>query len=77
MGANHFEHHRVGSRLGVPNILLDPFSGPVSSTYLFRWLFESTEYVLGELVTPARRETGGHTVNDLLEAVWASVRGAV
>ncbi len=53
----------------MPNILLDPFYGPVPSTYLFRWLFESTEYGLGELVTLARRETGGHTVNDVLEAV--------
>ncbi len=54
-----------GGRLGIPTILLDVFYGRVPPVYRFRWLFESREYVMGEMVAP---EGGVHSIDEIVEA---------
>jgi hypothetical protein len=39
-----------GAKLGVPTVLLDIAYGPVRAGYVFRWLFDSTDFGLGSLM---------------------------
>lgn len=66
MGASALE----GAKLGIPTILLDPFFTRVPRSYGFRWLFESSEYGLGEYVEAAGAGQRGRP----LEALIASLR---
>lgn len=58
-----------GAKLGVPTILLDPCYGPVSKDYRFRWLFESSEFGLGELGRVSRFERNNGSLETLISSI--------
>jgi hypothetical protein len=63
-----------GAKLGIPTILLDIAYGPLRRDYVFRWLFESSGYSLGFLVTPASYQPGNRSLEMMVDSVAANYR---
>jgi hypothetical protein len=65
-----------GAKLGVPTVLLDIAYGPVPNGYVFRWLFDSTDFGVGSVMSYRPAAPG----NDSLTRIVADVlrdRGAL
>lgn len=58
-----------GARLGIPTILLDASYGPVGDGYRFRWLFESEEYGLGDIIGATHYEKGNPSLERIIDAL--------
>ena len=58
-----------GARLGVPTVLLDISHSPVHGDYLFRWLHDTHDFILGEILQKRHMTTG----NDSLERIMDSL----
>lgn len=54
------------ARLGLPTILLDMAYGPIVGDYVFRWLYQSHQLSLGEVLDKSRMEKGNHSLEDRL-----------
>lgn len=61
-----------GGKLGIPSILLDLAYGPVPEGYRFRWLFESPEYGLGELIGTTNYEANNRSLEIAIESVQSN-----
>lgn len=55
--------------LGIPTILIDPSMGDYPDWYRYRWLFESTDFSLGEFVSHETPLRGGMTLDEVLGSV--------
>lgn len=60
-----------GAKLGVPTVLLDASYGAVNGDYRFRWLFESRDFGLADLMDATHFARG----NDSLERVIGAALG--
>ena len=60
-----------GAKLGVPTVLLDASYGAVKGDYRFRWLFESEDYGLADLMDDSQFVAG----NDSLERIIEEAQG--
>jgi hypothetical protein len=58
-----------GARLGLPTILLDASYGPVGDGYRYRWLFESEEYGLGDIIGATHYEKGNDSLEKRIDAL--------
>lgn len=53
--------------LGIPTVVVDPFSDPAMGVHVaYRWMFEVTNYTLGEFLTPHNRSVPGRPLEQLL-----------
>lgn len=55
-----------GARLGIPTILVDSFYYPVKFNYKFRWIFQSSDYVLGKLNPSPNESQNDLSLDELL-----------
>ena len=58
-----------GGKLGIPTVLLDIAYGSVPDGYVYRWLFEATEFGLGSMLS----ERANNPENDSLANIVAAV----
>lgn len=58
-----------GAKLGVPTILLDASYGPVKEGYKFRWLFESKNYGLADMINVDNFEKNNHSLDRAIDAL--------
>jgi hypothetical protein len=58
-----------GAKLGIPTVLLDFSYAPISRNYRFRWLFDSKDYSLGDVIMPEHYENGNDSLNEILNEV--------
>lgn len=58
-----------GAKLHIPSILLDSCYNKMSSSYKYKWLFESFEYALGEDANELTIENK-HTFDDVINSVY-------
>jgi len=65
MGTSNLE----SARLGIPSVLVDAAFNPLPAGYRYRWLFESSGYSLGRIVSPRALPPNPYTFADLMEAV--------
>lgn len=61
-----------GARLGVPTILLDISYRRVREGYIFRWLHETTDFTLGEVLTPRHFRPGNDSLERMVDEVIAA-----
>ena len=59
-----------GAKFGVPTVLLDASYGAVKGDYQFRWIFESEDYGLADLMDGSHFASG----NESLERIVADVQ---
>lgn len=58
-----------GARLGLPTILLDFSYAPVPSGYSFRWLHDTRDYTLGEVIGPRHLKAGNDSLYEIVKAI--------
>jgi hypothetical protein len=58
-----------GARLRIPTVLLDACYTELPRNYLFRWLFESTGYDLGLIVSSSSVPQHRHSFADIIEGL--------
>ncbi len=58
-----------GAKLGIPTILLDIAQGPISRNYKFKWLFESKDYSLGEVMAPEHFERNSDSLDQMVDRI--------
>lgn len=56
-----------GAKLGVPTVLLDASYGAVKGDYRFRWLFESKDYGLADLMDDSQFVAGNDSLERIIE----------
>lgn len=56
-----------GAKLGVPTILLDASYGPITGDYKFKWLFESKEFGLADLLNDSHFEKNNNSLGKIIE----------
>jgi len=49
-----------GAKMGIPTILIDASYNDFSSDYKYRWIFQTNELVLGEMINPKTIEFQGN-----------------
>lgn len=55
------------ARLGIPTILLDFTYSPLEDDYIFKWIFEQSEYSLGDIITRNHCQRGNLSIDILIE----------
>ena len=55
-----------GSSLGIPSVLVDASFSELRSHYKYRWLYESSEYVLGKLSLTENDIIIGHSMKEIV-----------
>lgn len=65
-----------GGKLGVPTVLLDIAYGKVPAGYVFRWLYDATDFNLGSMLRERRFEPGNDSLARILDAVVWDRRAA-
>jgi glycosyltransferase involved in cell wall biosynthesis len=63
-----------GAKCGVPTVLLDVAYGPVPDGYVFKWLFESSEFGLGALIRQQTLRPGNDSLTQILDATISARR---
>jgi hypothetical protein len=58
-----------GARLGIPSVLLDASYGPVSKSYKFKFLYESSDYSLADFLNKGDAGSGGRTIANILTSI--------
>ena len=61
-----------GAKFGVPTVLLDASYGVVKEDYRFRWLFESEDYGLGDLMDDSQFAAGNDSLVRIIEAAQSN-----
>jgi hypothetical protein len=60
-----------GGILGIPTVLLDVAYATITGDYKFRWLFETTEYVLGDLIGPGSFSPNNTSLDNIIGELCA------
>ncbi len=60
------------AKLGIPTILLDASYGKVKGDYKFRWLFESEDYGLGDLIDESHFASWNDSLERMIEDVQSN-----
>lgn len=58
-----------GARLGVPTLLLDISHSPVQGDYRFKWLHDTHDFILGEVLQKRHMSAGNDSLERVMDAL--------
>jgi hypothetical protein len=58
-----------GAKFGIPTILLDVSYGPIDGDYVFKWLYESSSYGLGDMIDESHFSKGNLSLDRIISQV--------